>query len=75
MDIWASWPDCPRHYLGDRYIVGGEAVQLSEAIRWAALRGLRRKTSARVSHLARVWSRLDGAQARLETHIAAQRKS
>ena len=73
-DVWARWPDCPRHYLGGRWLVGGDGVELSEAIRWAIVRGLRRRMPSRAARLVRIWTRLDGAQGRLETHIAAQKR-
>lgn len=74
-DIWAWWPDCPRHHVATYAIDQGRG-SLAELCRWAWERGIhrRRRLTAGGSWILREWSALRDRPAELAAHIESNRR-
>jgi hypothetical protein len=74
-DHWASWPKCPRLYLGKAYQIDQGIVSISEALRWAFEMRIHRSSrlSCRGQFLIREWSRIKEHPRLLAEHIAYEK--
>jgi len=75
---WASWPRCPRMFMGSGhvYMVDSSYESIAEVCRWAVERGLHRsdRLTAKSSMLLREYTRIRERPGLLKIHVEAQKR-